>query len=60
MGYLCELVKRPALGFSPGHDLTVHKSEPLVGLHADSVEPASDSLSYSLLLPCSYMLSQNK
>ena len=28
------------LDFSSGHDLTIHKIEPHVGLHADSVEPA--------------------
>ena len=37
--------KRPTLGLGSGHDLTVHEIEPHVGLCADSVEPAWDSLS---------------
>ena len=41
------VVKRPALGFSSGHDLTVREFEPLIGLCADSVEPAWDSFSPS-------------
>ena len=38
----------PALGFSSGHDLTVHEFEPHIGLCADSEEPAWDFLSVSL------------
>ena len=34
-----------------GHDLTIHGFELSIGLHADSVEPAWDSLSRSLSLP---------
>ena len=41
-------VKHPTLGFSSGHDLTVHELDLPVGLHADSVEPAWDSLSLPL------------
>ena len=42
---MAQLVKHPILGFGSGHDLTVHKFEPCVGLCADSAEPAWDSLS---------------
>ena len=41
-------VKRLTLDFGSGHDLTVHELESHVGLCADSVEPAWDSLSPSL------------
>ena len=44
-------VERPTLGFSSGHDLTVHEFEPRVGLHADGAEPAWDSLSQPLSPP---------
>ena len=48
---MTQSVKRPALGFGSGHDLTVHKFEPHVGLCADSAKPAWDlSLSLSLSL----------
>ena len=47
---MAQLVKRPTLGFSSGHDLTVHEFEPRTGLCADSVEPAWDSLSLPLHL----------
>ena len=45
-----------------GHDLMVCEFEPPVGLCADSVEPAGDSLSLplSLPLPLSLSLPQNK
>ena len=33
------------LDFASGHDLTVHKIEPRIGLCADNTEPAWDSLS---------------
>ena len=62
------LDQRPTLDFGSGHDLTVLEFEPHVGLRADSVEPAWDSLSPSPsappLLACSISLflslSQNK
>ena len=41
-------MKRPAVDFSLGHDLTVRGFEPRAGLHADSAEPAWDSLSLFL------------
>ena len=42
--WVAQLVKHPILGFSSGHDLTVCEFESRIGLHADSVEPARDSL----------------
>ena len=55
-------VKRLTLNFGSGHDLTVCGFEPRVGLCADSVEPAWDSLSlpFSLPLLLSLSLSINK
>ena len=42
-----------------GHDLTIHDSEPHIGLSAVSMETTSDPLSPSLLpLPCSHSLSK--
>ena len=38
-------VKHLTADFSPGHDLAVRECEPRVGLCADGVEPAWDSLS---------------
>ena len=59
---VAQLVERPTLGFSSGHDLTVCEFEPCIGLCADSAEPAWDSLSPSLsassLLACSLSLSK--
>ena len=45
---VAQSVKRPALDFGSGHDLTVREFEPCIGLHADSGQPAWDSLSLSL------------
>ena len=42
--------KGPTLGLGSGHDLTVRGINPRMGLCADSVEPAWDSLSLSLSL----------
>ena len=39
---MIQLVKRPTLDFSPGHDLTVHEFEPCIRLHAVSMDPAFD------------------
>ena len=44
-------LKRPTLDLSSGHDLSVRELEPCVGLLADSVELAWDSVSPSL---CSF------
>ena len=46
-------VKYPTLGFSSGHDLTVHGIEP----HAERAEPAWNSLSPSLSTPSLLVLS---
>ena len=43
-------IERLTLDFGSGCDLTVHGIKPLVGLCADSVETAWDSLSLSLSL----------
>ena len=43
--WVAQLVKRQTLDFSSGPDLRVHGFEPHVGLCADSMEPAWDSLS---------------
>ena len=54
-------VKYLTLDLSSGHDLTVGDIQPHIGLCADSVEPAWDSLSPSLFAPpLSLFLSQNK
>ena len=45
------LVKPLTLDLSSGHDLTVHGIELHVGLWADSMEPAWNSLSPSLSAP---------
>ena len=45
---MAQSVKRPTLDFGSGHDLVVCEIEPWVGLSADSVEPAWDSLSPSI------------
>ena len=50
---VAQLVKRPTLDFSSGHDLTVGEFEPRVGLCADSLEPVWDFLSASSLLTLS-------
>ena len=54
---VAQSVKRVTLGLGSGHDLTVHETEPRVGLCADSVEPAWDSLSFPLSLPLPRALS---
>ena len=41
-------VKHPTLDLSSGHDLTVREFKPHIGLCADGVEPAWDSVSPSL------------
>ena len=53
--WVAQWVKHSNLGFRSGRDLTVHEFKPRIGLHADSTEPAWDSLSpfLSLPLPCS-------
>ena len=48
---MTQLVEGPTLDFGSGHDLTVPEIEPCIGLHADSAEPAWDSLSPLLFAP---------
>ena len=47
---MAPLVERGILGSGSGHDLLVPGLEPRIGLCADSVESAWDSLSLSLSL----------
>ena len=54
---MAQSVKGPTLDFGSGHDLRVPEFKPRVGLCADSVEPAWDSLSPSLSLPTPLTLS---
>ena len=55
--WVAQSVKRPTLGFGPGHDLTACEFEPCIGLGADGAEPAWDSLSLLLSLPLPCLLS---
>ena len=50
-------LSRSSVRLHSGHDLEVCGFEPHVGLCAGSLEPASDSVSLSLPLPCSRALS---
>ena len=54
---MAQSVTRPTLGLGSGHDLTVRKFEPRIGLCADSAEPVWDSLSPSLPAPPLLVLS---
>ena len=60
--WVAQLVKHPTLDFGSGHHPTVCEFETHVGLHADSTEPAWDSLSLPLSLPllCSHTLYLSK
>uniref|UniRef100_A0ABI7WC15 KRAB domain-containing protein n=1 Tax=Felis catus TaxID=9685 RepID=A0ABI7WC15_FELCA len=49
-GWLSQL-SHPTPNFGSGHDPVVYEIEPCVGLCAESVEPAWDSLSFSPSLP---------
>ena len=53
---MTQSVKHLTLGFVSGHDLLVHGIEPCIGLCADSMEPARDSVSPSLFAPPPLML----
>ena len=55
--WVAQSVKRLTLDFRSGHDLTVCEFKPQIGLCAHSIEPACDSLSPSLSLPCPHLLS---
>ena len=62
--WVAQSVKHLALDFCSGHDLTVRRFEPRIGLLADSMQLAWVSLSLSLCLrPCpshAVSLSQHK
>ena len=58
--WVAQLVKRPTLDLSSGHDLLVPKIELHNGLCFDSMESAWDSLSPSLSVPLLLSLSGNK
>ena len=47
--WVAQSVKRPTLG--SGRDLMVHRTDPHIGLHTVSTEPAWDSLPPSLSAP---------
>ena len=49
--WVAQSVKHQTLDFGSGHDLMICEFEPLVGLHADGVEPAWGSLSLLLSVP---------
>ena len=53
--WTAQSVKRPALGFSSGHDLMAREFKPCLGLCAVSTEPAWDPLSLSLSLPLPHL-----
>ena len=54
---MAQSVEPLTLDFLSGHDLTVRESESRIGLCADSLEPAWDSLSLPLSDPPLLMLS---
>ena len=60
--WVAQLVKHPILDFDSGHNLMVHEIDPHVGLCADSVESAWDSLPLPLSLSALLLLtlSQNE
>ena len=58
--WVAQSAERATLDFGSGHDLVVRGIEPLIGLCADSVEPAWDSLSPSLSLRLLHSLSLSK
>ena len=57
---MTQLVKRPTLGFSSGHNLIVDEIESPHPLQANSVGPAWDSVSPSASPLDVHTLSQNK
>ena len=52
---MAQSLKHLTLGFGSGHDLTVCGFEPRIGLHANSAEPAWDSLSLCPSPACSFV-----
>ena len=57
--WVAQLIERPTVDFSSGHDLTVREIELRVRLYADSVESLFEILSPSLFAPPPLTLSQN-
>ena len=57
---MVQSVKRPTRGFGSGDDLMVPEFEPGVGLCADSMEPAWDSVSLPLCPSPAHSLSLSK
>ena len=57
---MAQSVNCPILGFGSHHDLTTHEFEHHIGLCAESVELAWDSLSPSLSAPLSRSQSLSK
>ena len=49
--WVAKLVDHPTLDLGSGHDLAVCETKSLIGLCADSAEPAWDSFSPSLSAP---------
>ena len=58
--WVAQFIRRPALDFGSSHDLTVRGFEPHVGLCADSMGRACDSLSPSLSAPSPVFLFLSK
>ena len=58
--WVARSIKWATLGFGSGHDLRVLEFRPCVGLSADSMEPAWDSLSLFLCCSPSLPLKINK
>ena len=54
---MAQLAELPTLDFCSGHDLMVREIKPCAGLHADSAEPAWNSLFSPLSPPLSLTLS---
>ena len=57
---MAQSVKRPTLGFSSGHDLTVHEFEPHIGVCADGAQSAWDFLPVPLCPSPAHTLSLSK
>ena len=57
---MVQSIKQPTLGFGSGHDLVVGEFKPHIGLCADSVESAWDSLSLCPSHACVLTLKINK
>ena len=57
--WVAQLVKHSTLHLGSGHNLTVCGIEPHVRFHADSTEPAWDSLSDSPLLSLSLKINKH-